>query len=69
VFGRTNSPARSSSSTIDPGAPTSTRRSATVTISAPEASIARSITSRLRKPPVPMISRELQPRPAISSPF
>ena len=67
VFGNRKSPARSSISTSDPGAATSTRRSATVTISAPDAAIARSITSRLRKPPVPTIRRELQRRPAISN--
>ena len=40
----------------------STRRSATVTISVPEATSACSICSSERKPPVPTISREPQPR-------
>src|SRR3954468_20326755 len=41
-----------------------TRRTATVTISAPEASTAAAFSSRLLYLPVPMISREVKVRPA-----
>src|SRR3954463_11358076 len=58
-------PADSSTSTIEPRAPGSTRRSASVARSAPDARTASPITSRLRKPPVPMIRRELNSRPAM----
>src|SRR6202041_3656232 len=44
-----------------------TRRTATVTISAPEAEWARRISSKLRYFPVPTIKRELKARPAITS--
>ena len=47
----------------EPCAVGSTRRSATVTISAPEARSAASICSSERKPPVPTISREPSSRP------
>ena len=42
MLGRTNSPSRSITSSTEPARPGSTRRSATVTISAPDAAIARS---------------------------
>src|SRR3954470_7135538 len=58
-------PADASTSTIEPRALGSTRRSASVARSAPDARTASPITSRLRKPPVPMISREPNSRPAI----
>src|SRR5689334_24900788 len=45
----------------------STRRTATVTISAPDASIARTISSFERYLPVPTIRRDRNARPAISS--
>src|SRR5580692_968811 len=44
-----------------------TRRTATVTMSAPEAAWARRISSKLRYFPVPTIKRELKARPAITS--
>src|SRR4051812_43298468 len=58
-------PADASTSTIEPRAAGSTRRSASVARSAPDARTASPITSRLRKPPVPMISLERNSRPAI----
>src|SRR4051795_7422224 len=58
-------PADASTSTIEPRAAGSTRRSASVARSAPDARTASPITSRLRKPPVPMIRRERNSRPAI----
>src|SRR3954454_9107489 len=61
-------PAVSSTSTIDPRAAGSTRRSASVARSAPETRTASPITSRLRKPPVPITSRERNSRPAMTSP-
>ncbi len=45
----------------------STRRTATVTTSAPAASMARTISSLLRYLPVPTISRERSSRPAITN--
>ena len=45
------------------GASRSTRRSATVTISVPEAASASAMTSGLENLPVPMIRRELKVRP------
>src|SRR4051812_15775836 len=68
VFGSSVQPASFSTSTIEPRAAGSTRRSARVARSAPDARTASPITSRLRKPPVPMISRERKLRPAIVSP-
>src|SRR3954469_16325555 len=56
-------PADSSTSTIEPRAPGSTRRSASVARSAPDARTASPITSRLRNPPVPITSREPNSRP------
>ena len=50
-----------------PGRAGSIRRIATVVSSVPEASSAASITSRLGAPPVPMISREPNDRPAMQS--
>src|SRR5215468_387327 len=44
-----------------------TRRTATVTMSAPEAACARAISSKLRYLPVPTISRDLKARPAMTS--
>src|SRR5499433_1848788 len=44
-----------------------TRRTATVTMSAPEAACARAISSKLRYLPVPTISRDLNARPAMTS--
>src|SRR5882762_5516680 len=44
-----------------------TRRTATVTMSAPEAACARAISCKLRYFPVPTISRERNPRPAITN--
>src|SRR5256885_9199042 len=61
-------PADSSTSTIEPRAPGSTRRSASVARSAPDARTASPITSRLRKPPVPITSREWNSRPAMTRP-
>src|SRR5579859_7085950 len=43
-----------------------TRRTATVTISAPEAAWARAISWKLRYLPVPTIRRDLKARPAIT---
>src|SRR5215212_4311332 len=59
--------ARSSTSTTDPRAAGSTRRSASVASSAPDSSTAAAICSRLRKPPVPTMRREPKSRPAIVS--
>src|SRR5690348_7906129 len=42
-----------------------TRRTATVTMSAPEAACARAISGKLRYFPVPTISRDLNARPAM----
>src|SRR5579862_404752 len=53
-----------SRSRTDPVAAGSTRRIATVVSSVPEATSARSSTSRLGMPPVPMISREVNVSPA-----
>src|SRR5712692_10505996 len=44
-----------------------TRRTATVTISAPEAAWARAISGKLRYLPVPTIKRDWKARPAITS--
>src|SRR5438093_5264194 len=55
------------SASADPPVVGSTRRRATVTISAPDATRARSIVSRERKPPVPTMSRDPQIRPPSSS--
>src|ERR1700688_894234 len=44
-----------------------TRRTATVTMSAPEAAWARAISWKLRYLPVPTIRRDLKARPAITS--
>src|SRR5437764_527876 len=55
-------------SRADPVVVGSVRRKATVTISAPDATSARSMASRERKPPVPTISREPQVRPPSSNP-
>src|SRR5258707_12651375 len=44
-----------------------TRRTATVTISAPEAACARAISGKLRYLPVPTIKRDRKARPAITS--
>src|SRR5437763_17121048 len=60
-------PACSSTSTTDPRAAGSTRRSASVATSAPDSATAAAICSRLRKPPVPMIRREPNGRAAIVS--
>ena len=60
VFGSTSSPASPSTSRIEPRALGSTRRIATVASSAPDSRAAAAIVSRLRKPPVPRISRERQ---------
>src|SRR3954469_15804299 len=60
-------PADSRTSTIEPRADGSTRRSASVARSAPEARTASPITSRLRKPPVPITSRERNSRPAMTN--
>src|SRR3954452_6697063 len=68
VFGSSAQPASLSTSTIEPRAAGSTRRSASVARSAPDARTASPITSRLRKPPVPMLRRERNVRPAILSP-
>src|SRR4051812_27966341 len=65
VFGSSVQPASFSTSTIEPRALGSTRRSASVARSAPDARTASPITSRLRKPPVPMIRREENSRPAM----
>src|SRR5437868_5836979 len=50
-----------------PGAPISTRRMLTVTISAPLAAIASRITSKSRYLPVPTMRRELNARPPMMS--
>src|SRR6266403_928045 len=44
-----------------------TRRTATVTISAPDAACARAISGKLRYFPVPTISRDANARPAMTS--
>src|SRR4051812_33254089 len=62
-------PADASTSTIEPRALGSTRLRASVARSAPDARTASPITSRLWKPPVPMISRERNSRPAIERPL
>jgi hypothetical protein len=67
VFGRTCTPARFNTSITEPSACASTRRIATVVSSVPDAISARSRTSRLGAPPVPMMSREENARPAITS--
>ena len=67
MFGSSCTPAASSTSTIEPRASASMRRSATVTSSVPLASIAAAIASSERKPPVPSSSREPSSRPAIVS--
>ncbi len=56
---------RSRMSSTEPGAPGSMRRMATVVSSVPDASSAASITSRLGAPPVPMINRDPNVRPAM----
>src|SRR5262245_61781115 len=60
-------PVRSSRSNSEPRAPGSTRRSATVVSSVPEATSASSSTSRLGAPPVPMIRRDPSFSPAMTS--
>src|SRR4051812_15855788 len=60
-------PADSSTSTIEPRRVGSTRRSASVARSARDARTASPIASRLRKPPVPITSRERNSRPAMTS--
>ncbi len=67
VFGRISTPSRRSRSNTEPRAVLSTRRIATVVSSVPDATSAASRISRLGAPPVPMISREPNGRPAISS--
>src|SRR4051795_1670439 len=63
VLGRSCTPAASSTSTSEPRAPGSMRRSATVTSSEPLASMAAASVSSERKPPVPSRSREVSSRP------
>src|SRR3954447_16959138 len=65
VVGSSCTPARSSTSTIEPRDDGSIRRRATVTSSEPEASIAAARASRDRNPPVPSSSRERSVRPPI----
>src|SRR4051812_28545639 len=65
VFGRSEQPASESTSTIEPRALGSTRLRASVARSAPDARTASAITSRLWKPPVPMMRREPKSRPAM----
>ena len=67
VFGRTWTPASSSTPTSEPWAVGSIRRSATVTISVRLASIASARVSSRVKPPVPSTSREENARPAMTS--
>ena len=67
VFGSTRMPRAASTSSTDPEAAGSTRRIATVVSSVPDAASARSSTSRLGAPPVPMMSRELIASPAITN--
>src|SRR4051812_33608193 len=69
VFGRSEQPASARTSTIEPRALGSTRLRASVARSAPDARTASPITSRLWKPPVPMIRRERNARPAIVRPL
>src|SRR4051812_21091495 len=63
VFGSSFTPARSSTSTIEPRADGSIRRRATVTSSEPEDSIAAARPSNDRNPPVPSSSRDRSVRP------
>src|SRR5688500_12263170 len=65
VFGSSLTPARSSTSTIEPREDGSMRRSATVTSSEPETSSAAASASSERKPPVPSSSRERSSVPAM----
>lgn len=58
VLGSTWIARRSSTERTEPATPGSSRRIATVVSVVPEAVSARSSTSRLGAPPVPMISRE-----------
>lgn len=58
VFGSTRMPSRSSTDSTEPCTEAFTRRIATVVSSVPEATSARSSTSRLGAPPVPMIRRD-----------
>jgi hypothetical protein len=67
VLGRGRMPVRSSTSNNEPGADGSTRRSATVVSSVPDATSARSSSSRLGAPPVPMIRRDPNFSPAMTS--
>src|SRR4051812_24445772 len=60
-------PAASSTSTIEPRALGSTRRSASVPRSAPDARTAAPMISRLRNPPVPMTSRDPNSRSAMTN--
>src|SRR3954447_12026489 len=68
VLGSNEQPASVRTSTIEPRALGSTRLSASVARSAPDARTASPITSRLRKPPVPMTRRDSNSRPAIVRP-
>src|ERR1700683_10181 len=67
VFGSALIPRSASTSSTEPPEPGSSRRMATVVSSVPDAASARPSTSRLGAPPVPMISRDPNFSPAISS--
>ena len=67
VFGSSSTPQSSITSTSEPRAPASMRRSATVTIAVPLTRIASASVSSRVKPPVPRISRDGSSRPAIVS--
>src|SRR6266540_506015 len=63
----TRQPTLASTSSTEPRASGLVRRRATVVISVPDATRARSSASRLEAPPVPITSRELSAWPAITS--
>ncbi len=63
VLGRTEMPSLVSTDRTEPWTVGSSRRIATVVSSVPDATRARSRTSRLGAPPVPMIRREVKVRP------
>src|SRR6266545_623739 len=67
VLGSTRKPTLASTSSTEPRASGLVRRSATVVISVPAATRARSSASRLEAPPVPITSREPNLWPAITS--
>ena len=67
MLGSTRMPRLVRTSSTEPVAAGSTRRMATVVSSVPDAASARSSTSRLGAPPVPMMSRELIGSPAITN--